>query len=168
MRVFSRDADFGVADACVRNRDVRGGGTEIHRFLVRKHQPRAIPDRIYELFPVLKQMLKRRRGDLFGGQQQLAIGRALVLEPKLLILDEPTEGITAQYRPRNRRHCIAAEPGRRAYRAPGRAEIAVRAPRRERVLHSRQGPPRRRRLNWRINRRNSARAFECVTPRSVG
>jgi urea transport system ATP-binding protein len=53
-----------------------------------------IPDRIFALFPVLKQMLHRRGGDLSGGQQQqLAIGRALVLEPKILILDEPTEGI---------------------------------------------------------------------------
>jgi len=53
-----------------------------------------VPDFIFELFPVLKEMLGRRGGDLSGGQQQqLAIGRALVVDPKLLILDEPTEGI---------------------------------------------------------------------------
>jgi len=55
---------------------------------------RNIPDYIFELFPVLKTMLSRRGGDLSGGQQQqLAIGRALVTRPKVLVLDEPTEGI---------------------------------------------------------------------------
>ena len=61
---------------------------------VHKNGARAIPQHIFDLFPVLKKMLKRRGGDLSGGQQQqLAIGRALVLQPKLLILDEPSEGI---------------------------------------------------------------------------
>lgn len=60
----------------------------------RKDKVRDIPEHIFEMFPVLKQMLRRRGGDLSGGQQQqLAIGRALALNPSLLILDEPTEGI---------------------------------------------------------------------------
>jgi urea transport system ATP-binding protein len=62
--------------------------------LARKDGLREIPEFIFDIFPVLKQMLHRRGGDLSGGQQQqLAIGRALSIDPKLLILDEPTEGI---------------------------------------------------------------------------
>ena len=60
----------------------------------RADKKQEVPERIFELFPVLKSMLQRRGGDLSGGQQQqLAMGRALAIDPKLLILDEPTEGI---------------------------------------------------------------------------
>jgi urea transport system ATP-binding protein len=59
-----------------------------------KRDLKSVPDEVFELFPVLQSMLRRRGGDLSGGQQQqLAIGRALTMRPKLLVLDEPTEGI---------------------------------------------------------------------------
>jgi urea transport system ATP-binding protein len=59
-----------------------------------KRRDRSVPDTVFSLFPVLRSMLGRRGGDLSGGQQQqLAIGRALVMRPRLLLLDEPTEGI---------------------------------------------------------------------------
>src|SRR5580700_5617385 len=63
-------------------------------FAVLPRGQRTIPDEIFELFPILKTMLGRRGGDLSGGQQQqLSIGRALVMKPRLIVLDEPTEGI---------------------------------------------------------------------------
>jgi urea transport system ATP-binding protein len=63
-------------------------------FAVLPRRERRVPDEVFELFPVLGEMLGRRGGDLSGGQQQqLAIGRAMVMRPRLLVLDEPTEGI---------------------------------------------------------------------------
>ena len=78
---------------------------------------RAISDEIYELFPVLASMLRRRGGDLSGGQQQqLAIARALVMRPRLIILDEPTEGIQPS---------IIKDIGRAITYLKGKGEMAI-------------------------------------------
>jgi urea transport system ATP-binding protein len=78
---------------------------------------RRVPDEIFELFPVLRGMLARRGGDLSGGQQQqLAIARALVTRPRLLILDEPTEGIQPS---------IIKEIGRVIERLAARGDMAI-------------------------------------------
>ncbi len=69
-------------------------GENLEVGVVAEGRRKPVPKRVFELFPVLRTMLNRRGGDLSGGQQQqLAIGRALAINPKLLILDEPTEGI---------------------------------------------------------------------------
>ena len=78
---------------------------------------RYVPDEIYELFPILKDMLGRRGGDLSGGQQQqLAIGRALATRPKLLVLDEPTEGI---------QHSIIKDIARAITYLRGKGDMAI-------------------------------------------
>ena len=71
-----------------------GEGEPRDRLRAGQREHKKVPDEVFELFPVLQSMLRRRGGDLSGGQQQqLAIGRALTMRPKLLVLDEPTEGI---------------------------------------------------------------------------
>ncbi len=92
-----RRARLGVGYA-PQGREIFGQLTVYENLLIGldgcRNGDRSIPDEIFELFPVLKQMLKRKGGDLSGGQQQqLAIGRALVSKPTVLLLDEPTEGI---------------------------------------------------------------------------
>ena len=113
LPVESGSIMFDGADLTNKPADIRAGlgigyvpqGREIFSLLTveenlrigltaRKDKLKNIPENIFEIFPVLKKMLHRRGGDLSGGQQQqLAIGRALAIDPKILILDEPTEGI---------------------------------------------------------------------------
>ena len=82
-----------------------------------KRRDRHIPPEVYEIFPVLKSMLHRRGGDLSGGQQQqLAIGRALTTRPRLLVLDEPTEGIQPS---------IIKDIGRAITYLRGRGDMAI-------------------------------------------
>src|SRR6202046_2371694 len=86
-------------------------------FAVLPRGERRVPDEIFDLFPVLKTMLSRRGGDLSGGQQQqLAIARALVMKPRLLVLDEPTEGIQPS---------IIKDIGRVISLLRGRGEMAI-------------------------------------------
>ncbi|MGE0419428.1 MAG: urea ABC transporter ATP-binding subunit UrtE [Acetobacteraceae bacterium] len=86
-------------------------------FAVLPRGQRKVPDEIFDLFPVLKSMLRRRGGDLSGGQQQqLAIARALVMKPRLIVLDEPTEGIQPS---------IIKDIGRVIALLRGRGEMAI-------------------------------------------
>ena len=86
-------------------------------FAVLPRGQRRVPDEIFDLFPILKTMLRRRGGDLSGGQQQqLAIARALVMKPRLLVLDEPTEGIQPS---------IIKDIGRVIALLRGRGEMAI-------------------------------------------
>ena len=86
-------------------------------FAVLPRAARRVPDEVFDLFPVLKTMLRRRGGDLSGGQQQqLAIARALVMKPRLLVLDEPTEGIQPS---------IIKDIGRVIALLRGRGDIAI-------------------------------------------
>ena len=87
---------------------------------------RKVPDFIYEMFPVLKEMLGRRGGDLSGGQQQqLAIGRALVTDPQAADPGRAHRGHPAQHRRRDRQHRSQAQPGDGPDRAAGRTKAAV-------------------------------------------
>jgi urea transport system ATP-binding protein len=86
-------------------------------FAVLPRREHRIPDEIFDLFPVLKTMMRRRGGDLSGGQQQqLAIARALIMKPRLLVLDEPTEGIQPS---------IIKDIGRVIALLRGRGEMAI-------------------------------------------
>src|ERR1700745_3625478 len=94
LRSVSLTAEPGKV-TCVLGRN-GVGKTSLLDALAGQHpvSKRTIPEDVFSLFPVLNDMLRRRGGDLSGGQQQqLAIGRALVMRPRLLLLDEPTEGI---------------------------------------------------------------------------
>ena len=119
-----------------------------------KGRLKKVPELIFELFPVLKQMLGRRGGDLSGGQQQqLAIGRALVLAAVAADPRRADRRDSAQHRPRDRRHHPAPQSRGRRHRAAGRAEAAVCPPHRQRVPHPREGALRRSGRNRRADRR---------------